>query len=96
MAKKVILERLLKWLKTLISSYPILRTAVEFVAIILKSTEVQDYERRQEFEIPPVQIIITEHRGEIKKCPHCGNINKAAFPDSVKYPVQYGPQQFPF
>jgi hypothetical protein len=34
-AKKVILERLLKWLTTLISSYPILRSAVEIVAIIL-------------------------------------------------------------
>src|SRR5659263_601909 len=33
--QKVILERLLKWLKTLISSDPILRTAVEIVAIIL-------------------------------------------------------------
>jgi len=39
-----------------------------------------------------VQIIVTEHRCEIKKCPHCGKVNKGFFPDSMKFPIQYGPR----
>jgi transposase len=57
----------------------------------LESIEVEAYERRQIFDIPPVTLIVTEHKSQIKTCPHCGKLNKAAFPDSIKYPVQYGP-----
>ena len=58
----------------------------------LEDTEVDDYERRQEAEIPPVKIIFNEHRCEIKKCPHCGKVNKGSFPESIKFPIQYGPR----
>jgi transposase len=57
----------------------------------LEHTEIEAYERRQVFDIPPVNLIVTEHRSHIKTCPHCGRLNKADFPESVKYPVQYGP-----
>ena len=57
----------------------------------LENVEVKAYEKRQVFDIPPVNLIVTEHKRQIKTCPHCGRINKAAFPESVKYPVQYGP-----
>jgi transposase len=57
----------------------------------LESIEVEAYEKRQIFDIPPVNLIVTEHKSQIKTCPHCGKLNKAAFPESVKYPVQYGP-----
>ena len=57
----------------------------------LEVIEVEAYERRQIFEIPPIKLIVTEHKSQIKTCPHCGKLNKAAFPKSVKYPVQYGP-----
>ena len=58
----------------------------------LETTEVEGYERRQEVEIPPAQAIFTEHRSEIKKCPHCKQVNSGAFPDEIKYPIQYGPR----
>jgi len=57
----------------------------------LEHTEIEAYERRQVFDIPPVNLIVTEHRNQIKTCSHCGRLNKAAFPESVKYSVQYGP-----
>lgn len=58
---------------------------------ILEGIETEVYEKRQVFDIPPVNLIVTEHRSQIKTCPHCGKLNKANFPESVKYPVQYGP-----
>ena len=57
----------------------------------LGNVEVEAYEKRQVFDIPPVNLIVTEHRSQIKTCPHCGRLNKADFPEPVKYPVQYGP-----
>ncbi|HJH30273.1 MAG TPA: IS66 family transposase [Methanosarcinaceae archaeon] len=56
----------------------------------LEDEEVKDYKRRQTFDIPPVQLHSTEHRGEIKLCPKCGRINTADFPDNVTQPAQYG------
>lgn len=58
----------------------------------LENVEVLDYEKRQVFEIPPVNFIVTEYQSQIKTCPHCAKSNKAVFPESVKYPVQYGPK----
>jgi transposase len=57
----------------------------------LENVEVEAYEIRQIFDIPPVNLIVMEHRSQIKTCPQCGKLNKAVFPESVKYPVQYGP-----
>jgi transposase len=49
-----------------------------------------DYERRQIFDIPPIEMLITEHRREIKNCPHCHTVNRAIFPEGADHPVQYG------
>ncbi len=50
------------------------------------------YERRQVFDIPPINITCIEHRCEIKTCPKCSHVNKTVFPEGVTKPTQYGPQ----
>jgi transposase len=39
-------------------------------------------------EIPP--LIVTEHRAHLCRCAACGTQTRAAFPDGVAAPVQYG------
>lgn len=63
--------------------------ACEHCGSSLEEVEASDYERRQEFDLPPLQAVVTEHRVQIKACPCCGKLTKAAFPESIQQPVQY-------
>lgn len=48
---------------------------------------------RQVFDLPePRPLVVTEHRVHDCVCAGCGERTRAAFPDGVNAPVQYGPR----
>jgi transposase len=47
-------------------------------------------ERRQVFELPPMQLMCTEHRLARCRCPDCGAWTLGRFPPGVHASVQYG------
>jgi transposase len=45
---------------------------------------------RQVFDLPPLQMAVTDHRVEAVVCPHCQMRNRGTFPVGVTKAVQYG------
>lgn len=46
---------------------------------------------RQVFDLPkPQPLVVTEHRAHVCRCEGCGEKTRAAFPEGVNAPVQYG------
>jgi transposase len=69
------------------------RYKVEVCACCRKSLRRQEadaIERRQVYDVPALELLITEHQVEIKRC-SCGHVNRADFPSGVDHYVQYGP-----
>jgi len=60
--------------------------------IQLDASNVVDAEKRQVFDIPEPKLYVTEHQADISRCATCGKISKAAFPEGVNAPAQYGPR----
>src|ERR1700690_3053337 len=57
----------------------------------LSAAMATDHVARQVFDLPePQPLIVTEHRAHACGCAACGTQTRAAFPDGVTAPVQYG------
>ncbi|MEM6379082.1 MAG: IS66 family transposase [Bacteroidota bacterium] len=52
--------------------------------------DMELHARRQVFDIPDPQLVITEYEQLACSCPNCGKYNIGQFPDLIKAPVQYG------
>jgi transposase len=57
----------------------------------LAGRPVTGVERRQEFDLPPLKVEVTEHQLIERECV-CGQRTRGAAPDGVSAPVQYGPR----
>jgi transposase len=57
----------------------------------LTAAMASDHVARQVFDLPePQPLIVTEHRAHGCLCAACGTQTRAAFPEGVAAPVQYG------
>lgn len=57
----------------------------------LADGELVGEEARQVFDLPPVRLLVTEHRCQRRRC-SCGHVTAVAFPAGVYAPTQYGPR----
>jgi transposase len=58
----------------------------------LATVPVEDILARQVLDIPPLELVVTEHQVEVKGCPQCGQVNQGSFPPEANTLVQYGPR----
>jgi len=56
----------------------------------LRESPAEQPERRQVIDLPTIRVWVTEHRVEEKGCPVCSHRTRAAFPQGVSAPAQYG------
>src|SRR5260370_30526170 len=47
-------------------------------------------EKRQVFDLPERALVVTQHQASVYRCAHCRGQTKAAFPEGVVSPTQYG------
>ena len=58
----------------------------------LSAVPVTEVFARQVFDIPPIELLVTEHQVEVKCCPDCGQMSQGDFPFEASNVVQYGPR----
>jgi transposase len=56
----------------------------------LRDATLIGYEKRQVFDLPAPQLVVTELRAERRQCSCCHRITQASFPTDVTAPMQYG------
>ena len=57
----------------------------------LAGRPITGVERRQQFDLPPLKVEVTEHQLIERECV-CGQRTRGSAPDGVAAPVQYGPR----
>jgi len=67
-------------------------TQCEGCGATLEEEPVAQWWLRQVHDIPAIELEVTEHRVEVKHCPHCGQKNEGTFPAEATNVVQYGPR----
>ena len=73
---------------TTIEHYP---TTCVACGAVLTAAMATDHIARQVFDLPePRPLIVTEHRAHRCCCAACGTQTRAAFPEGIAAPVQYG------
>lgn len=58
----------------------------------LTAAPVAEVLARQVFELPPIELFVTEHQVEVKCCAECGQTSQGDFPYEARSMVQYGPR----
>ncbi len=58
----------------------------------LVAVPVDEVLARQVFDIPPLELLVTEHQVAVKGCPGCGQTSQGRFPFEASNVVQYGPR----
>jgi len=58
--------------------------------VSLEAVPAEEVEKRQEYELPSLRLVVTEHQAEVKRCPCCGRITQGVFPEGITQPTQYG------